>query len=233
MSPVEPRDASTVVLLREQAGRLEVFMMRRAQTMAFAPGMYVFPGGRLDDGDARLGAAFNDFPFGVEAKRASTDESGLRALVACAVREVHEETGVQVTDADLVLLDHWVTPAMATRRFDVRFFASLVPHGQEPEAVGTEMDHVMWISPAHALAEFEVDRMRMLRPTLRVLELLSVHEQIDELFASARAREIRPKLPTRTVHADGTDTWAIVDDRTGEVLEADVPAPRYWEGMER
>lgn len=207
-------------------------MMRRAQTMAFAPGMYVFPGGRLDDADASAGAQLSDYPFATDALRASTDDEGMRGLVACAVREVLEETGVRIAESDLVLLDHWVTPTMATRRFDVRFFASRVPAGQEPVPVGTEMDHVLWIEPLRALAEFEVDRMQMLRPTTRVLELLARFDRIDEVLAQASAREIRPKLPVRTVHPDGTDTWMIVDDRTGDVLEDDVPAPRYWEGME-
>lgn len=208
-------------------------MMRRAPTMAFAAGMYVFPGGRLDDADVSAGAELGGYPFEVDALRAATDVPGMRALVACALREVDEETGVRLAARDLVFLDHWVTPEIATRRFDVRFFASAVPEGQEPRAVGTEMDHVLWIEPLAALAEFEVDRMKMLRPTIRVLELLAEHDVVRDVLDAARERQIRPKLPRRTVHADGSDTWSIIDDRTGEIIEAQVPAPRYWEGMER
>ena len=222
-----PLPAATVVLMRERDARLEVFMMRRAASMAFAPGMYVFPGGRLDEADAHAEVA--EYPVDADAGRASTDPAGMRALVACAIREVREETGVSLAPADLSLLDHWVTPAMASRRFDVRFFTSRVPVGQEPIGIGTEMDHTVWIEPLTALAEFEVDRMRMLRPTIRVLELLATHERIDDVIATARTRQIRPKLPV--LGPDPAGHWSIVDHRTGEMLESDVPAPRYWEGM--
>jgi 8-oxo-dGTP pyrophosphatase MutT (NUDIX family) len=224
---VAPVAASTVVLLREHRERLEVFMMRRAVTMAFAPGMYVFPGGRLDAQDADT--PVTDYPVESDAPRASTDPAGMRALVACAIREVGEETGVVLGPSDLTLLDHWVTPSMASRRFDVRFFASTVPAGQDPIGVGTEMDHTVWIEPLVALAEFEVDRMPMLRPTTRVLELLAAHDRVDDVIATARARRIRPKLPV--LGADPAGDWSIVDHRTGEVLESEVPPPRYWEGM--
>ena len=52
--PVEPRDASTVVLLREgdgQPGGLEVYLLRRVDQMAFAAGFCVFPGGGVDPRD--------------------------------------------------------------------------------------------------------------------------------------------------------------------------------------
>jgi len=222
-----PAPAATVVLLRERAARLEVFMMRRSASMAFAPGMYVFPGGRLDDID--LSADIGGYPVVAEAERASTDADGMRALVACAIREVHEETGIVLRGGDLVLLDHWVTPTIASRRFDVRFFAAAVPGDQEPVGLGTEMDVTTWIEPTAALAEFEADRMRMLRPTIRVLELLAAHDRVEAVMAMAGGRAIRPKLPV--LGPDPAGDWAIIDDRTGEVLESEVPPPRYWEGM--
>ena len=62
-TPVEPRDAATVVLLRTATGGggLEVYLLRRHGVMAFAAGMCVFPGGGVDprdfDADDRLGRA--------------------------------------------------------------------------------------------------------------------------------------------------------------------------------
>ena len=47
--PAKP--AATVMLLRHLEGSLEVFMLRRTNAAAFAGGMYVFPGGRVDDAD--------------------------------------------------------------------------------------------------------------------------------------------------------------------------------------
>ncbi len=53
-TPVEPKHASTVVLLRAGsggAGSLEVYLLRRHVDMAFAAGMCVFPGGGVDPRD--------------------------------------------------------------------------------------------------------------------------------------------------------------------------------------
>lgn len=85
------RDASTVVLLRDRES-LETYLMRRASTMAFAAGMYVFPGGRIDDADCdidvRWAGALPD-----DARMTATQRQA-RGLVVGAVREVFEETGV-------------------------------------------------------------------------------------------------------------------------------------------
>jgi len=49
------RPAATVLLLREENGELEVLMMRRGAGLAFMAGMWVFPGGRVDEADASAG----------------------------------------------------------------------------------------------------------------------------------------------------------------------------------
>ena len=51
----EPRLAATVLLVRDGAAGPEVFVQQRAATMAFAPSMVVFPGGRVDPTDAAAG----------------------------------------------------------------------------------------------------------------------------------------------------------------------------------
>jgi 8-oxo-dGTP pyrophosphatase MutT (NUDIX family) len=88
-----PRDAATVVLVRQAPG-VEAFLLRRTGALEFAPGACVFPGGSVDsaDADPAVGwagpspAEFGDL-LGVSAERA-------RALVCAAVRETFEESGV-------------------------------------------------------------------------------------------------------------------------------------------
>ena len=89
--PPPVRDASTVVLLRD-AGGLETYLMRRAATMAFAAGMHVFPGGRIDDTDCDIDAAWVGPPL--DARRMTATQRQARGLIVGAVREVFEETGV-------------------------------------------------------------------------------------------------------------------------------------------
>jgi 8-oxo-dGTP pyrophosphatase MutT (NUDIX family) len=95
--PVDPKHASTVVLLREgdrEPGGMEVYLLRRHVDMAFAAGMCVFPGGGVDkrDFDADIGWVG---PSPAEwAHLLGTDEAFARALVSAAVRETFEESGV-------------------------------------------------------------------------------------------------------------------------------------------
>jgi len=53
--PAVPRDAATVILLRQAPG-VEVFLLRRTDALEFAPGACVFPGGSVDerDGDGQI-----------------------------------------------------------------------------------------------------------------------------------------------------------------------------------
>ena len=92
--PVPTRDASTVVLLRDGADGLEVYLMRRQSSMAFAAGMYVFPGGRVDPRDADEAIAWAGPPPAAWAARLGVAEPLARELVAAAVRETFEESGV-------------------------------------------------------------------------------------------------------------------------------------------
>lgn len=100
-SPVPPRPAATVALLREDPDGPQVFLLRRVRTMAFAPGVVVFPGGGVDprDGDDP------DLPWAGPAPHAWAARLGVPvalalALVCAAVRETFEECGVLLATAD-------------------------------------------------------------------------------------------------------------------------------------
>lgn len=94
--PVEPRLASTILLLRDGPATLEVFMVERHHQIDFATGALVFPGGKLEDadGDAAL------VPFCRTHPAASADSSARqRALCVGAIRETFEECGVLLARA--------------------------------------------------------------------------------------------------------------------------------------
>ncbi len=95
--PAEPRHASTVVLLRDAAEQpgVEAYLLRRQKTMAFAAGMYVFPGGAVDPRDEALPESSWVGPPAADWARLLTADSRLAtALVCAAVRETFEESGV-------------------------------------------------------------------------------------------------------------------------------------------
>ncbi len=92
-----PRDASTVILLRDApGGGLLVYLLRRVSSMKFAPGAYVFPGGSVDPRDADLSVTWSG-PSAAEWGSAFGVAEGLaRELVSAAVRETFEESGVML-----------------------------------------------------------------------------------------------------------------------------------------
>ncbi|GLW98304.1 NUDIX domain-containing protein [Microtetraspora sp. NBRC 16547] len=91
--PVAPaRDAATVVVLRDDP--LEVYLLRRKATMAFAAGAYVFPGGSVDPRDADHAVAWAGPSPSEWGAAFGADERTARGLVCAAVRETFEESGV-------------------------------------------------------------------------------------------------------------------------------------------
>jgi 8-oxo-dGTP pyrophosphatase MutT (NUDIX family) len=94
MTPVEPKDAATVVLVRDGDQQVEVYLLRRHQEMAFAAGMYVFPGGVVDRRDSDPDLAWVGPSDAEWAERLRCDEPTARTLVCAAVRETFEESGV-------------------------------------------------------------------------------------------------------------------------------------------
>ncbi|MGY1812708.1 NUDIX hydrolase [Blastococcus sp. SYSU D00820] len=90
----EPRQAATVLLLRDGHPGLEVYLLRRTRGMPFAGGMTAYPGGGVDprDGDTEIAWAGPSPAEWAVAFRCS--ERIARELVCAAVRETFEEAGV-------------------------------------------------------------------------------------------------------------------------------------------
>lgn len=107
VEPASPRDAATVMLLRPAGEGLEVYLLRRQPTMAFAPGAMVFPGGGVDPRDADGDVAWAG-PDPAEWGRLLAAPAQLaRELVCAAVRETFEESGVLLAgpSADSLVAD--------------------------------------------------------------------------------------------------------------------------------
>ncbi len=105
--PATPRDAATVLLLRDAPGGVEAYLLRRVRGMAFAGGMHVFPGGSVDPADAGADIGWAGPSAGRWAQQLGCSEPLARALVCAAVRETFEESGVLLAgpDPDRVLDD--------------------------------------------------------------------------------------------------------------------------------
>lgn len=186
-----PIPAATVVLLRPTPHGPEVLLTRRPATMVFGPDIHVFPGGRVDAADhagpARQGPGLTEdeaarrLGAGIAPDPGMTPASALAHHVA-AVRETAEETGIQISASQLIALTRWVTPVSMARRFDVRFFAALVPSGTDVVAASAEVVDAVWLRPAEALEAAASGRIEVWQPTFVTLQ------QLDGLTNEAAVR---------------------------------------------
>ena len=99
-APVEAKVAASTILLRDAAGGVEAFLLRRRTQMAFAGGMVVFPGGGVDPRDATDDVGWAGPPPSTWAQRLGLDEGAARAVVCAAIRETFEESGVLLAGPD-------------------------------------------------------------------------------------------------------------------------------------
>jgi 8-oxo-dGTP pyrophosphatase MutT (NUDIX family) len=176
--PAVPRPAASVVLLRrggKHADRaLEVLLLKRTEKAKFMPGVWVFPGGAVDDGDGEDEARFK----------------------ACAARELEEEAGIALPeDEELVLFSRWITPEVISRRFDAWFFLALAPAHSPPRADGIETTDAGWFEPAHALEAQARGEMAIAFPTVKQLESLLSFKTSGEAIEAHRSLPVEPILP--------------------------------------
>jgi 8-oxo-dGTP pyrophosphatase MutT (NUDIX family) len=218
--PVRP--AATVMLLRDTDGGLEVFMLRRTNAAAFAGGMYVFPGGRVDDADGE-----GDEAFAMAAVRECFEECGVLlardadgnditdghpALAhrhgvhdgSVDVGELAASHGLTLCTDDLVWMSHWITPkGEAARRFDTRFFMVASPVDQQSHHDDSETVASMWVRPADALAAGGRGELQLMPPTVANLQFLAEHPDVSSAMQAARAVGTPPCILPKIRVVDG------------------------------
>ena len=209
MRQASPIPAATLVLVRDRSGAApEVLMVERASTMAFAAGMMVFPGGRVDPEDVALGERLG---------------SPLGAAIVAAVRETLEETAVPVgldplpsptmalelqaellagTSLEQLLAAHhlrfdpsaltpltrWLPPENIHRRFDTWFFVAAAPPGAwQPNVGEAENRAAEWLSAGDAIERDRIGPPSLMFPTRANLKRLALHDSfaavIDDIAA--------------------------------------------------
>ncbi|MFE9648943.1 NUDIX hydrolase [Streptomyces sp. NPDC006365] len=94
LTPVVPKRAATVMLLKDTDGAPAVHMLRRRASMAFAGGAYAYPGGGVDPRDDDRQIRWTGPTRAWWASRLGVDETSAQAIVCAAVRETYEEAGV-------------------------------------------------------------------------------------------------------------------------------------------
>jgi 8-oxo-dGTP pyrophosphatase MutT (NUDIX family) len=228
-----PRPAATVLLLRDGATGIEVFMQVRHQDMKFAAGALVFPGGRVDPEDHTIAADATLSPA-----TAGLDPLAGSLRVA-AIRETYEESGVLLAcprgtsallsaerlrtidprgrsfaqllaDEQLVLavdllvqFAHWITPIQNPRRFDTHFFAIAAPEDQLAAHDGAESVDSMWITPRDVIAGSEAGRFKLVFATLMNLRRLDRSATVEAALRAAAETPVVAVTPELVARGEG------------------------------
>jgi len=189
-------ESAAVILLKQEAGKLHTFWLRRAKALRMAGGFYAFPGGKVDEAD--------------EATPAEGSAEGLHRFCMAALRELFEETGVllakNVTDfappvlaafrealmerkaefsaeakrlglqldtSLLVPAGVWITPAFFPVRFYSQFFLLPCPEGAAPQVRCEEAEEGGWVFPGEALRLWEEGEALLHPPALHIMRCLA------------------------------------------------------------
>jgi 8-oxo-dGTP pyrophosphatase MutT (NUDIX family) len=227
----EPRDAASVVLLRDAvAGGLEVFMLRRGGSSTVMNDAYVFPGGKVDPEDAAAERLAELGLAGLAAQllgEPDLDAPLAASLFVAACRETFEETGVQVQARDLIPLSRWITPkvpAMMRKRFDTRFFLACLPSGATATHDGQEADASAWYSPREALERYR-DREIMLAPP-QIMTLAGLVSSKNFAQLREHLREHSPRLiEPLSVQSGKQRVMVYPGDERHPVRERAMPGP--------
>jgi 8-oxo-dGTP pyrophosphatase MutT (NUDIX family) len=175
-TPATPRPAATIVLLR-RGGRhvdrgVEVLMVERSKAARFMPGVWVFPGGAIEQGETPA---------------------------QCAARELEEETGVDLgPEPELVAWSRWITPEVVPIRFDTHFLVGMAPPHSSPKPDEAEISAVEWWAPRAALDSHAAGELKLVFPTIKTLETLLGFDDADAVIAAAPGDRVEPLLPRVT-----------------------------------
>jgi 8-oxo-dGTP pyrophosphatase MutT (NUDIX family) len=235
MAPALP--AASILVVRDGPTGLEVLMMERAKTMRFAPGAFVFPGGKVDNEDMKLWRWRNqvsdyrmnkETAYKIAALRELYEEVGICQATACGhkslfasakmptglnnanlLRRALLKKGLILDTKSLVPFAHWVTPENLPRRFDTYFYITR-HNGQKAQHDGNEAISHRWVNPQKLLDSWEGEQVPLMFPTRLNLVKLARAKTAREAIRLAKRTPIVRTLPVIRLN-DGKPEVSITD----------------------
>jgi 8-oxo-dGTP pyrophosphatase MutT (NUDIX family) len=214
--------ASTVALLSDVEGGVEVCMLRRPIRSSFAADAFVFPGGALDPGDGT-----GDSAYAIAGVREVLEEVGILiggAAPGSADHEVDERIAVAraevlagsdfaetlaahdlvMTPERLVYIGHFITPPREGRRYDTRFFALAVSDRHEVRVHAAEAVEGGWHRPESMLS---LTMPAIMPPTRMMCHEFARLGSVQAIVATLGAHPIEVTSITPEIIA----TWLALD----------------------
>lgn len=157
--------AATVVIMRDSESGIELLMLRKNSKVAFG-GMWVFPGGKIDETDRVINSD------------GSLDE--LATATSAAARETFEEAAISVSQENLFWFSHWVPPAITPKRFSTYFFATKLLDGDEVTIDDSEIIEHSWFRPHEAINLRDAGEIELAPPTWVTLNHLISFTNVED-----------------------------------------------------
>ena len=205
-NPATP--AATVVLLRDVEKGMQVLMLRKNSKIAFG-GMWVFPGGRIDD---------EDYPPNKDLETAAR---------TAAHREAAEEAGIDLSTEEFHWFAHWTPPASTPVRFSTWFFVAQTAQAHEVQIDDGEIKEFEWLDPMDALERHKKGEIDLAPPTWVTLYSLSRVSNSIEFLDRMRNQEPRFYETHIGVNQEGVRIAMWSGDTGYEDYDADALGARH------
>ncbi|HBA33778.1 MAG TPA: NUDIX hydrolase [Gammaproteobacteria bacterium] len=176
--PIFP--AATILILRDSEHGMESLMVRRHHKIDFASGAYVYPGGKVDAGDAA--EALADFIPDPDAH----DDTHRAARIG-AIRETFEESGILLArnkgESDLVSAEQVLSLQKYRDELHKNRMSLLELVQQENLQLATDLlvHFAHWIGPEHAPKRFDT-QFYMVEAPADQLAVHDGHESVDSVW---------------------------------------------------
>ncbi len=129
-----------------------------------------------------------------------------------------QEDLVLVVDA-VHYVSHWITPELAPRRYDTRFFITAAPVGQVARHDDAETIATIWVRPHDALAREAAGEIELLPPTIANLRSIEGFTSAGDVVAWA----------SQVTHVTTVLPIVLIED--GHILILRPGDPGYEEAM--
>ena len=165
-SPALP--AACAIVIRQTDKGLETLLLKRSDELKHMPGLWVFPGGKVEDSDE--------------------GDDDLQQARCGAARELQEEAGLSLPAESLLTFSHWLTPVVVKRRFATWFFIAEVGSKEPVTVDGSEIVAHEWWRPADAICAHHEGQLLITPPTLVSLHDLQVEDDPSMLLTQLGER---------------------------------------------
>jgi len=233
--------AATLVTMRPAAvgGPPEILIVRRTARMAFAAGMVVFPGGRVDQADRDLASAMGrtDAAAHVTAIRETLDETGVAVglgpldpaigpvlqdalLGGVPFARLIEREGLSIDLDALTPFARWMPAFKQPRKFDTLFLlAEAAPGEWQPRPQPGECEAAQWASAQTILDRIDQGAEGAIFPTKRNLERLARFATHDEAIRDAASHSLETIIPW--VEARNGEDHVVIPEGRGYPVTAE------------